>query len=75
MGSGSGAGDYIKRGSSMTAAMSADSTEGEAEYASAITSLDFRRGEDGEGKIILNLSDPNVNIDANSNGGKAHLKL
>lgn len=75
MGSGSGAGDYIKRGSSMTAAMSADSTEGEAEYASAITSLDFRRGEDGEGKIILNLSDPNVNIDANSNGGKLTLNF
>lgn len=75
MGSGSGAGDYIKRGSSMTAAMSADSAEGEAEYASAITSLDFRRGEDGEGKIILNLSDPNVNIDANSNGGKLTLNF
>ncbi|MCV6623393.1 MAG: type IV pilus secretin PilQ [Cellvibrionaceae bacterium] len=75
MGSGSGAGDYIKRGSSMAAALSNDSDEGEAEYASAITSLDFRRGEDGEGKIVLNLSDPNVNIDANSNGGKLTLNF
>ncbi|WP_299775025.1 type IV pilus secretin PilQ [uncultured Pseudoteredinibacter sp.] len=75
MGSGNGAGDYIKRGSSMTAAMSNDSAEGEAEYASSITSLDFRRGEDGEGKIVLNLSDPNVNIDANSSGGKLILNF
>ncbi len=30
---------------------------------SAITNIDFRRGETGEGKVIVSLSDPKVNVD------------
>lgn len=73
MGSNSSGGDFIKSGSSMTAAVS--NNEVQSEFARAITSLDFRRGEAGEGKIILGLSDPNVNIDANSTGGKLTLNF
>lgn len=73
MGSNNSGGDFIKSGSSMTAAIS--SNESQQEFARAITSLDFRRGEAGEGKIILGLSDPNVNIDANSTGGKLTLNF
>lgn len=72
MGSG-GARSFIKSGSSMAAEIS--NSKGKGEFERAITSLDFRRGEAGEGKIILGLSDPNVNIDANSSGGKLSLNF
>ncbi|TQV72653.1 type IV pilus secretin PilQ [Exilibacterium tricleocarpae] len=29
----------------------------------SISNIDFRRGEDGEGKVIVTLSDPSVNVD------------
>ena len=35
-----------------------------------IESIDFRRGEAGEGKVIVTLSDPSVGIDMNVVGGK-----
>ncbi|MBB6519799.1 type IV pilus secretin PilQ [Pseudoteredinibacter isoporae] len=72
MGSG-GASSFIKSGSNMAAEISNSRDSGQ--YERSITSLDFRRGEDGEGKIILGLSDPNVNIDANSSGGKLSLNF
>jgi type IV pilus assembly protein PilQ len=38
----------------------------------SITNIDFRRGENGEGKIIIELSDPGVNIDVETvSGGMA----
>ncbi|GAA6151786.1 type IV pilus secretin PilQ [Pseudoteredinibacter isoporae] len=73
MGSSGGASDFVKSGSSMTAAISNSRDQGD--YERMITSLDFRRGESGEGKVILGLSDPNVNIDANSSGGKLSLNF
>ncbi|MCV6614550.1 MAG: type IV pilus secretin PilQ, partial [Cellvibrionaceae bacterium] len=57
--------DYVKAGKSLSDTVS---TEVDTDYQQAITSLDFRRGESGEGKVILQLSDPNVNVDATSGG-------
>lgn len=34
---------------------------------SAITNIDFRRGEQGEGKVIVNLTNPNISIDVEEN--------
>ena len=34
----------------------------------AITNLDFRRGEAGEGKVIVSLTNPNINIDVEEVG-------
>jgi type IV pilus assembly protein PilQ len=39
----------------------------------AVTEVDFRRGEEGEGKVIVNLSDPAVNIDVERTNGKIYL--
>ncbi|WP_299981026.1 type IV pilus secretin PilQ [uncultured Pseudoteredinibacter sp.] len=75
MGSGASTSEYSKPGSSLASALSSSSANTQSDYESAITSLDFRRGEEGEGKIILSLSDPNVNIDANSKGGKLTLNF
>ncbi|WP_299939966.1 type IV pilus secretin PilQ [uncultured Microbulbifer sp.] len=39
----------------------------------AISNVDFRRGETGEGKVIISLSDPAVNIDVERTKGKIYL--
>ncbi|MFI2811969.1 type IV pilus secretin PilQ [Microbulbifer sp. JSM ZJ756] len=39
----------------------------------AINNVDFRRGESGEGKVIVSLSDPAVNIDVERTRGKIYL--
>jgi type IV pilus assembly protein PilQ len=37
---------------------------------SVIQDIDFRRGELGEGRVIVNLSDPGIGVDVTSAGGK-----
>lgn len=40
-----------------------------------ITDIDFRRGDAGEGKVIIKLSDPSVNIDMQEAGGAIELNF
>ncbi len=40
---------------------------------SVIQDIDFRRGELGEGRIIVNLSDPGIGVDVTSEGGKIRI--
>lgn len=61
--------DYVEAGTSLTSEMSSQPQD----YVRSITSLDFRRGDKGEGKLILGLSEPNVNIDADNSGGSLKL--
>jgi len=35
-----------------------------------ISNIDFRRGEDGEGRVIVSLSDPSIPVDMRQEGGK-----
>jgi type IV pilus assembly protein PilQ len=35
-----------------------------------ITNIDFRRGEDGQGRVIISLSDPSIPVDMQQQGGK-----
>jgi type IV pilus assembly protein PilQ len=37
---------------------------------SSIEGVDFRRGDEGEGRIIVTLSDPSISVDMNQVGGK-----
>ena len=37
---------------------------------SSIEGIDFRRGDDAEGRIIVTLSDPSISVDMNQVGGK-----
>ena len=46
-----------------------------SESASRITDIDFRRGEEGEGKIIFTLSDTNVGIDVEEIGGGVRINF
>ncbi len=36
----------------------------------SITDIDFRRGDDGEGRIIVTLSDPSVGVNLGQEGGQ-----
>ncbi|EAA3799173.1 MULTISPECIES: type IV pilus secretin PilQ [unclassified Pseudomonas] len=41
----------------------------------SINGIDFQRGEQGEGSIVIELSDPSVNADIQEQGGKINLKF
>jgi len=41
----------------------------------AVTDIDFRRGEQGEGRIIITLSDPSIPVDMRQEAGKIVLNL
>jgi type IV pilus assembly protein PilQ len=55
-------------GGATGAAAKAQPSEAGAE--NSITGIDFRRGEDGTGRVLINLSDPSVPIDVREEGGK-----
>jgi type IV pilus assembly protein PilQ len=40
-----------------------------------IEEIDFRRGEGGEGRVIVKLSDPGIGVDVNSVGGKIRIEF
>ncbi|MDA0789065.1 MAG: type IV pilus secretin PilQ [Proteobacteria bacterium] len=40
-----------------------------------IEEVDFRRGELGEGRVIVRISDPGVGVDVSSEGGKIRIKF
>jgi type IV pilus assembly protein PilQ len=42
---------------------------------STVTSVDFRRGEQGEGRIIIGLSDPKAPVDVAMEGGKIRIEI
>ena len=41
----------------------------------AIRSLDFQRGEQGEGNVIVDLSDPSIRVDVQEQGGRVRLNF
>lgn len=41
----------------------------------AVSSLDFQRGELGEGNVIIDLSDPSIRVDVQEQGGRVRLVL
>jgi len=57
-------------GVSSSAAVSSGGTSYISETGSSIEGIDFRRGDDGEGRVIITLSDPSISVDMNREGGK-----
>ncbi len=41
----------------------------------AISSLDFQRGSEGEGNVIVDLTDPNIRVDVEEQGGRVKLNF
>ena len=54
---------------------SLDSIQKTASLGSAIENIDFRRGEDGAGRVIITLSDPSINVDMQRSGSIVDLKF
>ncbi len=52
--------DYVQGTRSLAPSISPGAVRQDA---MSIANIDFRRGEDGEGKVIVTLTDPNVNVD------------
>lgn len=42
---------------------------------SRIEAIDFRRGKGGEGRVIVNLSNPGIGVDVSSEGGKIRVEF
>lgn len=42
---------------------------------SGITHIDFQRGEEGEGNVVITLADPNIPMDMNEMGGRIRLEF
>src|SRR5690606_21250019 len=40
-----------------------------------VTDVDFRRGEKGDGRVIISLSSPNVGVDMSEEGGRIRLEF
>ena len=72
VGSGEGVARTEKQ-SVMAAATSAPKTVGNQAY--SIKSVDFRRGEKGEGLVVIGLSDPAVSVDISQVGGDIKLNF
>ncbi len=66
---------------SNTAAVQRESVQGDnsssqvADIKKGITDIDFQRGDDGEGKIIIALSDAKIPMDMNEQGGRIRLEF
>ncbi|UTW45178.1 type IV pilus secretin PilQ [bacterium SCSIO 12696] len=48
---------------------------GDVPGSSSVANVDFERGEGGEGRVIIDLSNPNVNIDINQVGNEIHVNF
>jgi type IV pilus assembly protein PilQ len=58
--------EVSKKGVSLAEKITSD----DSVYGSAIKDVDFRRGENGEGKVVISMTDPNVNVGVEDTGGK-----
>lgn len=61
--------DYLKKAAPKLDSKIATKT------ASAITNIDFRRGEEGEGKVLIELSNPKIDVDARVEGSVIKLSF
>ncbi|WP_257294521.1 type IV pilus secretin PilQ [Endozoicomonas sp. YOMI1] len=71
---------YLGENSSATAVQRELSQRGQPSYQAAemrrgITDIDFQRGDDGEGEVIIALSDARIPMDMNEQGGRIRLEF
>lgn len=58
-----------------TATASTASAPSSASSVPSVQSIDFRRGEKGDGQVVVNFSSANVDIDMSELGGNIHLRM
>jgi type IV pilus assembly protein PilQ len=61
----------IKKSSSMADKITSDVSD----YSNTINNVDFRRGESGEGKVVISMTDPNASINVEDTGGQIVLNF
>ena len=61
--------------SGMPSSAGYESDSGSSYSGSAINDIDFRRGLNGEGRVILKLSNPKAPVDVTSDGGKIKVSI
>ncbi|NHN38553.1 type IV pilus secretin PilQ [Pseudomaricurvus alcaniphilus] len=69
VGGGQAGSEFVSKSTSISDSLATVQASGGA----AITGIDFRRGEAGEGKVIVDLSDPSVSIDVDQRGGAVNI--
>lgn len=63
--------DYLATTASVTETITSEVNE----HKLSITDIDFRRGDSGEGKVVISLSDPSVNINVEQKGGEVQIEF
>jgi type IV pilus assembly protein PilQ len=60
----------VQSGGSQLSEAAAAAARASGDGSDSISNIDFRRGEDGQGRVIVSLSDPSVPVDMQQQGGK-----
>ena len=70
-----GAAGAINTTTPSASAISSSTAPAASSAAAAVTNVDFRRGDQGEGRIVLTLSNPAMPVDMSQQAGKVILEL
>lgn len=73
VGAGEGITGAVEKQASVVSAVAQSGKRGNAQY--DIKSVDFRRGEQGEGLVVIGLSDPSISVDISQAGGDIKLSF
>ncbi|WP_111498215.1 type IV pilus secretin PilQ [Marinobacter bohaiensis] len=71
----SGSGSAASAATAAASTSSASSSSSRAIKGDAISNVDFRRGADGEGRVVVSLSNPKVPVDLSESGGRIRLVM
>lgn len=63
--------DVMSKGTSLADRIATDTSN----FGNSINNVDFRRGEGGEGKIVISMTDPNASINVEDDGGQIVLNF
>ena len=72
---GAGTGSGSSTASSQVTAVSASAAGAAGASSSSVDGIDFRRGDEGKGEVIIKLSDDNAIVDMRTEGGKLVLEV
>lgn len=70
-----GASDSAASSSASTATVTQQVNQVQSAGETQVTSIDFRRGDKGDGQVVINFSSSDVDIDMNELGGNINLRL
>ncbi|MCB1693940.1 MAG: type IV pilus secretin PilQ family protein [Pseudomonadales bacterium] len=66
---------FVSSDNQLSGAVSSDKSSVIAADTPVVQDIDFRRGEKGEGRVIVKLSNPGVGVDVSSEGGKIRVEF